>query len=400
MYKVIIVILILFSIHFWGFSQFPPKFNNFTNAISLLVMGISFVRIWQRDGLQFNYAIFLFLVGLFINIISAYINQGQGLLDTFLSMGPVYFFILFYFFLHYLKVDQKFLENIIIVFAVLYSIFYIIQIIAYPLIIFKSPVVALDRGTMRLRIEGNGFLMLAYFLLLNRFILNRRIIYLLLAIVFFIIMLIGGFRTLTLAAFLLSGLMFVKLIKFSFTNYILLALIALAVVGLFHFQPTAKILNSMIVDSIEEKAQGKENIRFKELIFYFNVYPQNSSVFIMGGGLPGSKGSYSRSMEILGTSYDFYWTDLGLIGFYIVVGAIALLGLLWYSIKAVFIKSSPNNIYLNFYFAYLLLVSFTTMEIYRPGIFGVQAIALYLIDLDIACNKTSDDVISDIRLSY
>ena len=44
-------------------------------------------------------------------------------------------------------------------------------------------------------------------------------------------------------------------------------------------------------------------------------------------------------------------------------------------------KISPDGFYLHAYLAFLLLVSFTTMEIYRSGIFPVVAITLYLIDL-------------------
>jgi hypothetical protein len=388
--RISIVFLILCSIHFWGFIQIPPKFYNVTNAFSLLVMGFSFVRIRQKEGLLFKNAIILFLFGLLINIVSAYVNQRQSFLDTFLTMGTTYFFILFYFYLHYIQVNRKFLENIIIAFAIIYSIFYIIQILSYPQVIFQSPVMSEDRGTIRLRIEGNGFLMLGYFLLLNRFIVTRKFINLFLAIGFFFILLLGGFRTLTLIAFLLSGFMLIKLVKHSFMGYMLIVLLSFSVVGLFQFKPTSKIINRMITASIEEKNEGFDNIRLKELAFYFNIYPQNKSVFILGGGLPGSKGSYAQSMEFIGSSYEFYWTDLGLLGFYIIVGVIALFGLLWYTIKAISFKTKQDSQYLNFYFAYLLLVSIPTMEIYRPGIFGIEAIALYLIDLDAVYDRIEE----------
>ena len=249
-----------------------------------------------------------------------------------------------------------------------------------------------ERGTIRLRIEGNGFLVLAYFLLLNRYFLNRRLINLLLAFGFFIILLIGGFRTLTFAAFLLSGLMFIKLVKYSIINYAaVLILLALFVVGLFQFRGTSRIINEMVFSSTKQKAEGSDYIRFLEFDYYFNKYPQNKSYFIMGGGLPGSKGSYARSMDIVQGGYGFYWADLGLIGFYIIIGPIALLGLLWYTIKAIFIKVPPYTIYISIYFIYLLLGSFTTMEIYRPGIFAVEAIVLYLIDVAVIEDKFSEN---------
>jgi asparagine N-glycosylation enzyme membrane subunit Stt3 len=95
-------------------------------------------------------------------------------------------------------------------------------------------------------------------------------------------------------------------------------------------------------------------------------------------------------MEIVRLGYGFFWEDLGLIGFYIVIGAITLLGLLWYTIKAIYIKVPPDNLYISIYFIYLLIVSLTTMEIYRPGIFVVEAIGLYLIDVGVIEDKFSE----------
>ena len=370
----------MFSIHFWGFIYIPPIVHKVTNALSLLIMGICFIRTLQLDGLRFRNAIVLLFIGFFINIISAYINQGQAPLESFLNFGTTYFFILFYFLLHDLQPSRRLIENTIIFFAILYSLFYIIQVLAYPAIIFDGEIKE-DRGTIRIFIEGNGFLMLAYFLLLNRYFLNRGIFNLLLAFGFFIILLMGGFRTLTFAAVFISSLMFFKLVKYSFMNFAIFVFLALFVVGLFQLKPTSIILNEMFSASKEQKAEGRDYIRLRELHYYLNIYPQNKSYFIMGGGLPGSESHYARLMQIVQSKYGFYWTDLGLIGFYIVIGAVALLGLLWYTIKAIFIKHHPDKLYLNYYFAFLLIVSITTREIFREGIFVVSAIGLYLIDL-------------------
>src|ERR1035437_2298370 len=152
MKKFILILLLLFSIHFWGFTYIPPIVHNVTNALALLIMGISFIRLLQKNGLQFKNAIILFFIGIVVNIISAYVNQGQAPLDTFLSFGTTtYFFILFYFLLHDLQPSRKFMENIIIIFAILYSLFYIYQVLAYPNLIFNSNMLE-DRGTIRLRI--------------------------------------------------------------------------------------------------------------------------------------------------------------------------------------------------------------------------------------------------------
>jgi len=247
-----------------------------------------------------------------------------------------------------------------------------------------------DRGTIRLRIEGNGFLLLAYFLLLNRFLLNRRLINLLLPLAFFVILLMGGFRTLTLVVLFLSVLLYIKLVRFSFTDFAILTLLVLLFIGLFQFQGTSNILEGMITSSKSDLKQGSEYIRLVELNYFFNEFPENNSIYILGSGMPGGIGSYSRYMDYIAQQYGYFWVDLGILGFYIIIGIIALLGLLWYTIKAIFIKLKQNNLYLNFYFAYLLIVSFTTMEIYRQGIFAVEAIVLYLIDVAVSEDKFSE----------
>jgi hypothetical protein len=376
---IILILLILCSIHFWGFVFIPQSVFNLTNAISLLIMGFGFLKVWHKKDLRFMYAIILFFIGLLINLFSAYINQQQSPLDTFKAFGTFYF-ILFYFFLHYLQINRKNLENIIIVFAIIYSVFYIIQVFTFPTEIFDSNMVV-DRGTVRLRIEGNGFLVLAYFLVLNRFLLNLRITNLLLSLAFFVILLMGGFRTLTLATLFLSGFMYIKLVRFSFADFAILSLVVLMFFGLFQFEGTSKIVEGMTNSSKSEFHEGEKNIRVVAFEFFFKEFPKNNSVYIFGAGFPGFPSGYSYYLQALSKNFGLFWVDIGLFGFYIIVGIVALCGLLWYSLKAIFSKLPRNSLFLNIYFAYLVLVSFTTMEIYRGGIFAVEAIGLYLIDL-------------------
>lgn len=377
MKKTIFIVLLLFSIHFWGIKYVPQKFNA-ENLISWLVMGICFFKVIHKKELHFRNAIILFLIGIFVNILSAYINQGQSPYDTFLSFG-YYYFILFYFVLHDLQLSRKYLENIIIIFAILYSLVYIIQVLVYPLPLVSGGMDE-SRGTIRLRIAGNGFLVLAYFLMLNRFLLKRNLIYILTALAFFIILLMGGFRTLTLGALLLSGFMFIKLVKFNIKNYALLVFVVLLFMGLLQFKGISNIYNGMVGSTDELIKQGDKYIRVVQLDFFFNKFPKNISVYFLGSGLPGGKSAYYLSMLSYSVNLGIYWVDLGLIGFYIIIGPLALAGLLWYTIKAILFKIPKDKLYLNFYFAYLLIVSITTMEIFREGIFAVHAIGLYLID--------------------
>jgi len=374
-----VVILILLSIHFWGYVGINPSLYSLTNLLALGIMGISMVRTLGTPNLRFSSFIFLYLFGIILNILSAKINNGQSLRDTTFSFFN-YYFIIFYFYLHDKKISRKDLEVIILVFAVLYSIFYLWQEEVFPRRLFHGSIYS-NRGTLRIRIEGNGFLMLAYFMLLTKFLLQRKIWQIVLAVIFFVILLKGGFRTLTAGAILLSGLTLLIMVKYSPVNYLMIVIVTVLFIGVLQLPGYSYIINSMINTTEEQQEQGDEYIRHQQYEYFTEAYPKNSSYYIVGGGLPGGYGPYADYMGLLVEQYGFYWVDLGLIGFYFVIGLIALLGLLGYSLKGVFLKLPPDGLYLNMYFAYLIIVSVTTMEIYRPGIFVVQAIGLYLIDI-------------------
>ncbi len=385
MKKTLFILLLLCSIHFWGFVYLPKEVYNITNAVSLLIMGIHFLITMKNKGLHFRIPIIIYFLGLIINILASYFNHGQHILDSFLAFGPFYF-MLFYFSLHYMQISQKYIENVIIAFAVLYSVFYLAQVFAYPRPIFFSDMIK-DRGTIRLRIEGNGFLMLAFFLLLNRYLIDQKLKNVFLLGFFFIILLKGGFRSLTFATIFLSSFMVLRLMKYAARNYLTIIILFVLFAGLMYSRGTSAVLKNMISATQKQKREGENYIRARCLDYYFTVYPENKSYYFFGGGLSEGNSLESRKHQYIEEKFGFYWVDLGLIGFYIVIGAVASIGLLWYSVKAIFTRVPLNMIYLNFYFLYLLMVSITTMEIYRTGVFAVEAIVLYLIDINRVENK-------------
>ena len=330
--------------------------------------------------MNFRIAIIIFMIGLVINIIAAYFNSGQHLRISFFMFGSFYF-ILFYFSLHEMKIERKYLENIIIAFALLYSLFYLLQLFTYPRPLFYSEMVK-DRGTIRLRIEGNGFLLLAYFLLLNRYLMNQKLKNAFLMAFFFIILLKGGFRSLTFATMLLTTLMAIRLFPYVVKNFLTVILLMLLFAGVLYSRGTSAILKNMIHTTQKQKNEGQNYIRARCLNYYYTIYPVKKSYFIFGGGYSTGTTLETRKHQYIEDKFGFYWVDLGILGFYIVVGAVATFGLLWFSVKAIISRVPKNMIYLNFYFLYLLIASFTTQEIYRTGVFAVEAIVLYLIDIN------------------
>jgi hypothetical protein len=388
--KTIFVVLLLFSIHFWGVKYIPQKLN-VENMLTWMACSYCLVMVIKKSNLQFKFPIFLFLAGLVINTIPAYLNFGQNPVKTFLSF-EFYFFILMYFLLHYLKLNRKFLENIIIVFGIIYSVLFTFQYLVYPFQIFKDQVsTAVEE--IQLFILGHGFLVLAYFLVLNRYLVGRRIINLFMAIGFFAVSLFCGFRSLVGGAVLVSVYMFFRMFRFNVRDFAIITFALLIFIGLLQLKVVSDTIDGMINKSESDVKLGKKYVRLVEMEFFFKKYPKDISYFIVGGGKPSGANLWRYNPQAsMGLNYNIVWVDIGLLGFYMVVGGIATLGLLWYTVKASFIKLPRDRIYLNSYFIYLFIVSFTNEEIYRNGIFVVHAIGLYLIDLAAIEKSEANDV--------
>jgi hypothetical protein len=141
----------------------------------------------------------------------------------------------------------------------------------------------------------------------------------------------------------------------------------------------------MVNQTQENLNEGNKYIRFVELEYLYKIFPKNISYFIIGSGKPAGENLWRHnegsSVSGKNMNYNIVWVDIGILGFYIIIGGIATLGMLWYTFKAIFFKLPRDGLYLNFYFLYLFVVSFTNEEIFRNGIFTVQAIGLYLIDI-------------------
>jgi hypothetical protein len=89
--------------------------------------------------------------------------------------------------------------------------------------------------------------------------------------------------------------------------------------------------------------------------------------------------NYGKYMESL-TELGIFFDDWGLLGLSWIIGIIAVLAMIAYSVKSIFINVPYNYYYLGIWFIYILAISFTTREFYREGNFIVQAIALYVLE--------------------
>ncbi len=294
MQKTAFVFLLLLSLHFWEL-KYIPQVLNIENLITWVISIIAFAMVSKKSGMHFTYAIFIFLAGLVFNSIAAYVNLGQNPVKTMLSFEFSYF-ILLYFVLHYLNLSRKYLENLIIVFALIYSFIFILQYTVYPTVIFRS-----DKNTAvwskQFEIIGNGFLMLGYFLVLNRYLLYQKLVNILMALFFFAVLFYSDFRTLIAGAAVVTVVMLLRIFHRpqDIAKIVFVGLLFLAVT---QQSAISKVMTKMVTQTQSNLKEGKKYVRLVQTEFFFKKYPRNLSYFIIGGGKPSGPNLFKFNRSI------------------------------------------------------------------------------------------------------
>jgi hypothetical protein len=363
---------------------------DFIYYIILLLLMIG-GKLFHSDGYKipvkyrfFTKPIFLLFIALIISSISGFAYHNQSPLLTLLAMRYFSYFLLYFVFISF-GIKKKDMEKTIVIGAILYMIVFTIQLILYPkqIVPFDSST-AISRGFLRLRLEGVGFVTLTAFYSLNKYMLNKtNKKYLLMYFVCFIYVFILGFRTL-LITFLFSTLMLLMIFNKASLRKFLSIMIAILIFGVLLWQ--VELFQVFVLDSIDttenQTAQGDKYIRFLAFDFLFNKVNIDIGSLIMGNGMPFNGTEYGNLVLIEGAKRrGFISADLGLIGFTFNYGVLSLLVFLNIFRIAIFKNISKDGIYLKIFFIYLIISSITTAEIFRPGMFGVQMIALYLITI-------------------
>ncbi|MEP1870512.1 MAG: hypothetical protein ABJJ44_13395 [Paraglaciecola sp.] len=389
MNKVIFFFILLCSVHFFGLhfrlgedAYDLIDFTYFGLAFLLLgklLAGRVKVRL-PASEFVFGKAIFLLFCALIISSLSGYYYHQQNPLLTLLAMRYFLYFLVF-FCLIVLGVSKEYLVKVVIVFAFFYMAVFSLQLILFPTAIVPlGRIEGFDRGFLRLRLEGVGFITLTAFYALNQFLKSKQTKYILLYLLCFTFVFILGFRTL-LATFLVSSLLLaVAYEKFAVKRFMVLCSCGLLVLGLLLIPDIQNYLLAMLDTTTAQVEQGDNYIRVRTFDFYFNQVNVDFGSLLLGNGQPFYGTPYGNYVFDYGVLKNgFIMADLGLLGFmfnYGVLGGIAFLNI--YRI-AIFKKLPKDSIYLNIYFFYMVVSSITTAEIFRAGIFGVQMIGLYLI---------------------
>jgi hypothetical protein len=259
----------------------------------------------------------------------------------------------------------------------------------YPVEYFEGATYGLRyEDDIRIRMFAQGFSSLGYFFGINKLISQKKPIYLLLIILNFSVILLMGFRTMSVMLIFCTFILVVRLTGFNKNLVTYTALISILIFFLSQSPLFSNVIERMFERNETQNFSDKDYIRIQQWDYYTQQHFKNPVEYFFGSGLPflGS-GDYGNYMENL-FKVQLNYADLGLLSLSWMVGVIPVFAMLLYSIKAIKSRVDKKYYYVGCWFLYMLSISITTFEFTRYGNFIVQALGLYIVEKAIVTSST------------
>lgn len=382
--KFLIIFLILASLELFSFTFIPESLLKILSiaGVGVIVLTIVLQLIYsplEHFILNFKWEILLILIAVFTSMFMANSTYNQGFNTTLIAQRYMYYYLIYYM-LHLIKIPDYHLEKIIVAFAVVYAAFYFLQYFAYPTRIFNVRV-SQERGTIRIFQAGIAYLIIAYFMMLNKLFKNFSLTDLLLLLFFISIIFLMATRQLIMSILLVSlaNVLLSKQVKSKALIILLLALAAIPIVIM-----AQDVIVNMVTLTQQQSKNIHENARIVAATFFLTEFFPNNLAYITGNGADSSNSTYGILVQSYKNIYGFYQSDVGIIGDFSKFGLFFLIGVIMILVKALKMKMTKNLNYIRYFFITVILLSFTGGGFFGDGADSIVAICilLYIIDVN------------------
>lgn len=322
----------------------------------------------------FKLEIGFIILSIILSSFAASYFHNQSFSITSYAQRGVYF-ILFYYLLHNFRFTNEFVIRGIFIIAFIYIAFYLLQTFAYPTQITHTRA-SYDRGTIRIFIPGAGYLILAFFISLNRFLKTNSFKYLLFIALAAIIFVLLGTRQVLASVGLMAALMiiFSKRIK---SKFIVAFLILIAIIPIyFIFQ---NIFTSMIEVSEKQGSSFSDDVRVRAATYYLKDFNKDRVSLLTGNGMAASTSAYNLKVMKISLTKGFYLSDIGIIGDFIRYGFFYAMAIILIIIKVLFIKLPEDLNFIKYFFG-MMLFTLPTGKTSDADNLVLISLILYMID--------------------
>ncbi len=394
----IIIFAIAGALDFFALSFIPFNVIKYIQLLSIglifLIVGIEYVyNREERFYPFFGKEVFIILLSIFLSMFGAYAGHGQSFGITFIAQRFMYFYI-FYFLLHVLRADPRDIEKIIIGLGITITIFYLVQYVLYPKVIFNVRI-SKERGTLRIFLPGISFVMINFYYSMVRFFTKYEFKWGALFFLSFMIIVFLGTRQILFSSLLIM-IVFLITSKRIQSKLVLIPLGMLALIPIFFL--FENIINEMLTLS-KKQSSGEDDVqRIKTITFFLTDFYKNNIAYLVGNGVDSQNSPYGVEIQQMRIEKKYYLSDIGIIGNYVRYGVLFLVGAISILIKVFKYKLSPNLQYIKLYVAMITILLLTGGDFGDVYSYVPLLLMLYLIDVDLydqTAKKANKNIVVD-----
>lgn len=341
----------------------------------------------QKSTLFSNYGgvMKLWVILLIFSVFNSLIQHGQGVMYSIRSI--IDFLPISYFFFFYRNnFSFKEIEKHIFLFLFVYILIYLIAYVFTPRVIFDYTGGELDintqRGVDRIKLLGTGFVYLGYFMSLNKWIIKKKKVYLFIAIIAFVMIILGVSRQHIFFSFLLGLLMVINQLKWYKKILIITFFTFLVIYAINNFQ-ILQILIELTKNQIE--VSGTENVRVLAFKHYVMDYNDNIFQVIFGNGIPNLNSTWGINYNNMTKSTGFYPSDVGFAKIFFYWGICGLFLFFRLAYKIFKQKVDTSIFYTKYYFGFIFLTNIASHTFFKEIL--TVSIIVYILEMSYMTNK-------------
>lgn len=380
-----LIFLPIATYSFFRYSGFDINIRKFVSFASVTFSIILIAPVFKK--LYINYRYVNLIKGIFVlfalSVLTPYFFWNQSPIlsyrVTVYTLGVIAYFL----YLIKLKPSITDIEKLIWIMCVIFTSVWLYGISQAPVNIFPYDAENLElsdaRGIFRIDIPGRSFLVLGFFIALNR-VVQKKYLFVVIALLLFILIVAQLTRQIIVFSSIFGLYFLIKKNK----KHIFLSIMSLVV--LYFSSSLVKIDEDSIFGNLinltekqfEEQQSGEENIRVTEYRYYFTEYSKNIFTVLFGNGFPHSESSFGALEKKLKEERSIYATDVGYANIYSQIGFI---GLLLYFI--IFYKALKQKIIVKYEYAkifvlYMIFANIAASWVLYDGI--PLMITLYILE--------------------
>ncbi len=365
-----------------GFNATYVKLASF--AIQPLMVLLCYNQLLRRSSHPLYQYMQWILISLLLSFVSAWVFWGQGAILTYRASATM-FTILFFFYLCKRNPPIEFIEKFIWIFCIAYCVMWLYALSQVPNLVFgvgEDELVNEDmsRGIIRLSFPGKAFIVLGFFLSVNKLYTTKKKYFIAIAVLLFIVIVMQVVRQIIgWSALVVAGYIYFKNKKLS---------IAVGVVAILFFAlgNNIKFSDNSILGSLTllterqvEENETNEDIRITEYKYFFGKYSKNIVTSIIGNGKPHSESSYGKANMNLMLYDRLFLSDVGYAMMYAVTGALGLVLYLLLFFKSALIKVPDELSYARMFMIYFIPANIAASWYAKPDWQLCMAISVYIL---------------------